>query len=121
MREKIVLICPTPQASIPAADWHDGQFAHGAYAGIARDRRRNAPSYRFNTADHDPPYELTMSVDRGRPEVAGPGQNGAIDTLSRPKIGRGIRREPRHPCLICYGCFTAFESSLICLSAKSRV
>jgi hypothetical protein len=35
MREKIVLICPTPQAPIPAADWHDGQFAHGAYAEIA--------------------------------------------------------------------------------------
>jgi hypothetical protein len=34
MREKIVLICPTPQAPIPAADWHDGQFAHGAHAGI---------------------------------------------------------------------------------------
>jgi hypothetical protein len=35
MREKIVLICPTPQARTHAADWHDGQFAHAAYAGIA--------------------------------------------------------------------------------------
>jgi hypothetical protein len=29
MREKIVLICPTPQALLDAADWHDGQFPHG--------------------------------------------------------------------------------------------
>jgi len=28
MRESIVLICPTPQARMPAADWHDGQLAH---------------------------------------------------------------------------------------------
>jgi hypothetical protein len=36
MREKIVPICPTPQAPTPAADWHDGQFSHGVYTGIAR-------------------------------------------------------------------------------------
>jgi hypothetical protein len=66
MREKIVLICPTPQARTHAADWHDGQFSHGAHAGIACRRRRNAPSYRFIMEDHDPPYEL----DRSRPEVA---------------------------------------------------
>jgi hypothetical protein len=35
MREKIVLICPTPQAPIPATDWHDGQFSQGAYAELA--------------------------------------------------------------------------------------
>jgi hypothetical protein len=35
MRENIVLICPTPQAPIRAADWHDGQFAHGVYAGVS--------------------------------------------------------------------------------------
>ena len=58
MREKIVPICPTEQAPIHAADWHDGQFAHGVYAGAACRRRRNAPSYRFITADRDPPYEL---------------------------------------------------------------
>jgi hypothetical protein len=29
MREKIVVICPTPQAPTHAADWHDGQSAHG--------------------------------------------------------------------------------------------
>jgi len=36
MRESIVVICPTPQARRRAADWRDGQFAHGVYAGIAR-------------------------------------------------------------------------------------
>ncbi len=36
MRERIVLICPTEQARTHAADWHDGQFAHGAHAGTAR-------------------------------------------------------------------------------------
>jgi hypothetical protein len=72
MRERIVLICPTEQALIRAADWHDGQFPHGVHAGVSCRRRRDAPSYRFITADHDPPYELTTSVDRGRPEVAGP-------------------------------------------------
>jgi hypothetical protein len=72
MREKIVLICPTEQARTHAADWHDGQLVHGMYAAFACRRRHNAPTYRFITADHDPPYELTTSVDRGRPEVAGP-------------------------------------------------
>jgi hypothetical protein len=36
MRESIVVICPTEQALTPATDWHDGQFAHGADAEIAR-------------------------------------------------------------------------------------
>ncbi|WP_257169431.1 hypothetical protein [Bradyrhizobium sp. SRS-191] len=36
MSESIVLICPTWQALMPAANQHDGQFAHGMYAGIAR-------------------------------------------------------------------------------------
>jgi hypothetical protein len=35
MRESIVVICPTPQASAHAADWHDGQFAHDVHAGFA--------------------------------------------------------------------------------------
>src|SRR6266852_1147877 len=35
MRESIVVICPTEQARTYAADWHDGQFAHGVHAGIA--------------------------------------------------------------------------------------
>ncbi len=34
MRESIVVICPTAQARTPAADWHDGQFVHGAYAAL---------------------------------------------------------------------------------------
>jgi hypothetical protein len=36
MRGKMFLICPTRQALIAAADWHDGQFAHGPHARIAR-------------------------------------------------------------------------------------
>jgi len=35
MRENIVVICPTPQARVRATDWHDGQFVHVVYAGIA--------------------------------------------------------------------------------------
>jgi hypothetical protein len=34
MAESIVVICPTPQALMPAADWHDGQYAHGVHAGV---------------------------------------------------------------------------------------
>src|SRR5207247_1805946 len=44
MREKVPVICPTEQARTHAADWHDGQFVHGAYAGIAR-RAVNALAY----------------------------------------------------------------------------
>jgi hypothetical protein len=40
MRESIVVICPTEQALTPATDWHDGQFAHGAHAEIARRANR---------------------------------------------------------------------------------
>src|SRR6202051_2952421 len=36
MRESILVICPTEQVPRPAADWHDGQFAHGVPAEIAR-------------------------------------------------------------------------------------
>jgi hypothetical protein len=36
MREKMPVICPTEQARLPAADWHDGQFAHGEYARFTR-------------------------------------------------------------------------------------
>ena len=36
MGETIVVICPTPQACTPAADWHDGQIAHAAHARFAR-------------------------------------------------------------------------------------
>jgi hypothetical protein len=32
----MLLICPTEQARRTAAHWHDGQFAHDAYASIAR-------------------------------------------------------------------------------------
>ena len=64
MRENIVLICPTPQARIPAADWHDGQFAHGVHAG--GDCR--AKAWRANLSIHNSesraPYELLSA--RGR-------------------------------------------------------
>jgi hypothetical protein len=36
MGEKMLLICPTPQARTHAADWHDGQLVHGAHAGVTR-------------------------------------------------------------------------------------
>ena len=36
MRERMVVICPTEQAQMHAADWRDGQLAHGVYAGGAR-------------------------------------------------------------------------------------
>jgi hypothetical protein len=36
MPESMVLICPTRQAKVRAADWHDGQFAHEECAEIAR-------------------------------------------------------------------------------------
>ncbi len=39
MGENIVLICPTSQARRPATDWHDGQFAHGAYAEVASQKK----------------------------------------------------------------------------------
>jgi hypothetical protein len=32
----MLLICPTAQAREDAADWHDGQIAHGAHARSAR-------------------------------------------------------------------------------------
>jgi hypothetical protein len=42
MRERIVVICPTPQAKMHTTDWHDGQFAHGVHAGFAgRAKERN--------------------------------------------------------------------------------
>jgi hypothetical protein len=45
MREKKVLICPTEQARTHAADWHDGQLAHGVHA--VRRRRARLASDRF--------------------------------------------------------------------------
>jgi hypothetical protein len=42
MAEMIVVICPTTQAYTPAANWHDGQFAHTGDAGSEpRVRRSN--------------------------------------------------------------------------------
>src|SRR6266700_5367261 len=36
MRESIVVICPTGQASTRAALWRDGQIRHGWHARVAR-------------------------------------------------------------------------------------
>jgi len=55
MREKVVVICPTRQAKIPATDWHDGQFAHGEYAGIAG-----------RATEHNPPFDLRRERVRWR-------------------------------------------------------
>ena len=54
---------PDGASADPAADWHDGQLAYGTDAGVTCRRRHNAPSYRFITADHDPPYELNLTVE----------------------------------------------------------
>jgi hypothetical protein len=35
MGEKMLVICPTPQARFTATHWHDGQFAHGWHARCA--------------------------------------------------------------------------------------
>jgi hypothetical protein len=46
MAEIIVVICPTTQARAPAANWHDGQFAHDGNAKVPVGRanivKRNA-------------------------------------------------------------------------------
>jgi hypothetical protein len=34
--QKMLVICPTPQARFTATHWHDGQFAYGGHARIAR-------------------------------------------------------------------------------------
>jgi hypothetical protein len=61
MREKIVLICPTPQAPMPAADWHDGQSEHGVHAEIAR--RANECSPEKNIGRHS--RQRTIRIDGG--------------------------------------------------------
>jgi hypothetical protein len=55
MRGSIVLICPTPQALMHAADWHDGQFSHGAHAG----------SYGEGLGRHRPPRPCSTSSTIG--------------------------------------------------------
>jgi hypothetical protein len=52
--KKMRLICPARQPRDGAADWHDGQLVHGAYAGIAR---------RAIDGSHWP-RTLIMDVDR---------------------------------------------------------
>jgi len=43
MRESMVLICPTEQAKVHAADWRDGQFAHRGCAGGGGHLSRGPP------------------------------------------------------------------------------
>jgi hypothetical protein len=57
----IVVICPTRQAQIPAADWHDGQFGHSTHAQFARRARRSAERAWF----------WTSRASRGRRTTAG--------------------------------------------------
>jgi hypothetical protein len=47
MAEMIVVICPTTQARMPAANWHDGQFAHSYHARIARRATEHDGALRF--------------------------------------------------------------------------
>ena len=63
MREKVVLICPTWQALTPATDWHDGQFAHGAHAEIARRATACAAASRGRHSRE----RMHRQRDRGRP------------------------------------------------------
>jgi hypothetical protein len=44
----MVLICPTRQAKVRAADWHDGQFVHGGCAGGGYRARECASTARGN-------------------------------------------------------------------------
>jgi hypothetical protein len=74
MRESIVVICPTEQALTPATDWHDGQFAHGMHAEIARrasmctrtigSERVSPPQQaaRASTAGSGKPYSLQTTT-----------------------------------------------------------
>jgi len=61
MRENIVVICPTPQARMRATDWHDGQFVHVVYAGMACGRRvdRAANSSRLSLGRDKPTPALS--------------------------------------------------------------
>jgi hypothetical protein len=57
MREKMVLICPTPQARTDAADWHDGQFVHGAHAEVACRESERTRTARPSQQSHRPDAE----------------------------------------------------------------
>jgi hypothetical protein len=46
MGEKVLVICPTPQARFTATHWHDGQFAHGTHARCACRAKSVRPSRR---------------------------------------------------------------------------
>jgi hypothetical protein len=48
--QTMLLICPTPQARVRAADWRDGQFAQSTHAQIARRAQSHAASNSGATA-----------------------------------------------------------------------
>jgi hypothetical protein len=83
MREKVVLICPTWQAPTPATDWHDGQFAHGAHAEIAR-------------RASDPVHYLSQ-LDQGRLWPAGGWHTGLPQLRKYPCVpALTLRANRRH-------------------------
>jgi hypothetical protein len=76
MCENIVVICPTPQATMYATDWHDGQFGRGVHAGIVRrgisaSEADCSPRERSDTRDRWPRISLrssglrTLNYDEG--------------------------------------------------------
>jgi hypothetical protein len=69
MRESMVLICPTPQARMPAADWHDGQLAHGAHAGLYSEGLGRHPPASLKCRScrkgrHAPPVHMIKLTER---------------------------------------------------------
>jgi hypothetical protein len=70
MRESMVLICPTEQASVRAADWRDGQFAHGGCAG-GGGQQASANALRSpDTKPEDCPRTANVASDRTFSSVA---------------------------------------------------
>jgi hypothetical protein len=51
--EKMLVICPTPQARFTATHWHDGQFTHISHARIARRAKSVHPSRCSGKPDDD--------------------------------------------------------------------
>jgi hypothetical protein len=66
MGEKVLVICPTPQARFTATHWHDGQFAHGAHARIAR-RANQFAIARFIHGEQSTCGNMSYSANAGYP------------------------------------------------------
>ncbi len=88
MREKMVLICPTPQARTHAADWHDGQLAHGVHAESACRASRCMSAVRPSQQRHRPDAKhgsvAPAPTCSGQPDAT----SGAIGVVAMTK--------PRH-------------------------